>query len=151
MLRVKRLAAAIDMIAAGTSDRSTQDAALAWLPSPGGTPRPFAEGYGWADAHGEVVVRDLFDQASDRAVAQVLAPLAVFVLVLCVWLFISYVLLEPRRQFLMPPPQNRSAVKPASQSVRLQRQWPVVDEPIVRSAVSVQPRAFCSAGSSRTR
>jgi NitT/TauT family transport system permease protein len=41
-----------------------------------------------------------------RALAQVLAPLAVFVLVLCVWLFISYVLLEPRRRFLMPPPQD---------------------------------------------
>jgi NitT/TauT family transport system permease protein len=41
-----------------------------------------------------------------RAVAQVLAPLAVFVLVICVWLFISYVLLEPRRRFLMPPPQD---------------------------------------------
>jgi NitT/TauT family transport system permease protein len=41
-----------------------------------------------------------------RAVAQILAPLAVFVLVICVWLFISYVLLEPRRRFLMPPPQD---------------------------------------------
>jgi NitT/TauT family transport system permease protein len=41
-----------------------------------------------------------------RAAAQILAPLAVFVLVICVWLFISYVLLEPRRRFLMPPPQD---------------------------------------------
>jgi NitT/TauT family transport system permease protein len=41
-----------------------------------------------------------------RAIAQILAPLAVFVLVICVWLFISYVLLEPRRRFLMPPPQD---------------------------------------------
>jgi NitT/TauT family transport system permease protein len=37
---------------------------------------------------------------------QTLAPLVVFVLVIAVWLFISYVLLEPRRRFLMPPPQD---------------------------------------------
>ena len=41
-----------------------------------------------------------------RAVAQVVAPLIVFALVIAVWLFISYVLLEPRRRFLMPPPQE---------------------------------------------
>lgn len=41
-----------------------------------------------------------------RAVAQVIAPLIVFALVIGVWLFISYVLLEPRRRFLMPPPQE---------------------------------------------
>jgi NitT/TauT family transport system permease protein len=36
----------------------------------------------------------------------VVAPVVVFLLVMCVWLFISYVLLEPRRRFLMPPPQQ---------------------------------------------
>jgi NitT/TauT family transport system permease protein len=41
-----------------------------------------------------------------QAVAQVIAPLVVFALVIGVWLFISYVLLEPRRRFLMPPPQE---------------------------------------------
>jgi NitT/TauT family transport system permease protein len=41
-----------------------------------------------------------------RALAQVVAPMIVFVLVIAVWLFISYVLLEPRRRFLMPPPQE---------------------------------------------
>jgi NitT/TauT family transport system permease protein len=41
-----------------------------------------------------------------RALAQVVAPMMVFALVICVWLFISYVLLEPRRRFLMPPPQE---------------------------------------------
>jgi NitT/TauT family transport system permease protein len=41
-----------------------------------------------------------------RAAAQVIAPLIVFALVIGVWLFISYVLLEPRRRFLMPPPQE---------------------------------------------
>jgi NitT/TauT family transport system permease protein len=41
-----------------------------------------------------------------RAMAQVIAPLVVFALVIGVWLFISYVLLEPRRRFLMPPPQD---------------------------------------------
>jgi NitT/TauT family transport system permease protein len=40
-----------------------------------------------------------------RALAQVIAPVVVFMLVIGVWLFISYVLLEPRRRFLMPPPQ----------------------------------------------
>jgi NitT/TauT family transport system permease protein len=41
-----------------------------------------------------------------RALAQVIAPLIVFALMIGVWLFISYVLLEPRRRFLMPPPQE---------------------------------------------
>jgi NitT/TauT family transport system permease protein len=41
-----------------------------------------------------------------RAVAQVVAPLVVFALMIGVWLFISYILLEPRRRFLMPPPQE---------------------------------------------
>jgi NitT/TauT family transport system permease protein len=41
-----------------------------------------------------------------NGLAQILAPLLVLVLVLAVWLFISYVLLEPRRRFLMPPPQD---------------------------------------------
>jgi NitT/TauT family transport system permease protein len=41
-----------------------------------------------------------------RALAQVIAPLIVFALVIGVWLFISYVLLDPRRRFLMPPPQE---------------------------------------------
>jgi len=37
--------------------------------------------------------------------AQVIAPVVVFLLVMGAWLFISYFLLEPRRRFLMPPPQ----------------------------------------------
>jgi NitT/TauT family transport system permease protein len=41
-----------------------------------------------------------------RALAQVFAPLVVFALMIGVWLFISYVMLEPRRRFLMPPPQE---------------------------------------------
>jgi NitT/TauT family transport system permease protein len=41
-----------------------------------------------------------------RGLAQVIAPMVVFALVIGVWLFISYVLLEPRRRFLMPPPQE---------------------------------------------
>ncbi|MBV9354583.1 MAG: ABC transporter permease [Chloroflexi bacterium] len=38
--------------------------------------------------------------------AQIAAPFGVFLLVLGGWLFISYVLLAPRRRFLMPPPQD---------------------------------------------
>ena len=41
-----------------------------------------------------------------HAVAQIAAPMLVFALMIGVWLFISYVLLEPRRRFLMPPPQE---------------------------------------------
>jgi NitT/TauT family transport system permease protein len=45
-----------------------------------------------------------------RAVAQIVAPVLVFALMIGVWLFISYVVLEPRRRFLMPPPQEVVAV-----------------------------------------
>jgi NitT/TauT family transport system permease protein len=38
--------------------------------------------------------------------ARVVAPFVVFLVVLGFWLFVSYVLLEPRRRFLMPPPQD---------------------------------------------
>lgn len=41
-----------------------------------------------------------------QAIAQVVAPIIVFALVIGIWLFISFVLLEPRRRFLMPPPQQ---------------------------------------------
>jgi NitT/TauT family transport system permease protein len=41
-----------------------------------------------------------------RAAAQVIAPMIVFALVMGIWLFISFVLLEPRRRFLMPPPHE---------------------------------------------
>jgi NitT/TauT family transport system permease protein len=51
------------------------------------------------------VSRPRLDQRR-RAAAQVVAPLIVFALMIGVWLFISYVLLEPRRRFLMPPPQD---------------------------------------------
>jgi NitT/TauT family transport system permease protein len=45
-------------------------------------------------------------QRRGRRFAPVIAPLVVFLLVLGVWMFISHVLLEPRRRFLMPPPQD---------------------------------------------
>jgi NitT/TauT family transport system permease protein len=41
-----------------------------------------------------------------RAAAQIVAPFLVFALMIGVWLFISFILLEPRRRFLMPPPQE---------------------------------------------
>jgi NitT/TauT family transport system permease protein len=41
-----------------------------------------------------------------RTLAQIAAPFLVFLLVMAVWLFISYVALAPRRRFLMPPPQD---------------------------------------------
>ena len=51
-------------------------------------------------------VAALASKDSGRRIAQVVAPLIVFALVIGIWLFISYVLLEPRRRFLMPPPQD---------------------------------------------
>jgi NitT/TauT family transport system permease protein len=56
-------------------------------------------------ASGAEVSRTLVAQRS-RALAQIVAPLIVFALMMGVWLFMSYVLLEPRRRFLMPPPQE---------------------------------------------
>jgi NitT/TauT family transport system permease protein len=41
-----------------------------------------------------------------RAAAQIAAPAGIFLLVLGAWLIISYVVLAPRRRFLMPPPQD---------------------------------------------
>src|SRR5690349_19453766 len=41
-----------------------------------------------------------------QALAQVIAPVLVFALMIAIWLFISFFLLEPRRRFLMPPPQE---------------------------------------------
>jgi NitT/TauT family transport system permease protein len=46
------------------------------------------------------------DRRRRGALAQVVAPFLVFVLMIGIWMFISYVLLEPRRRFLMPPPQE---------------------------------------------
>jgi NitT/TauT family transport system permease protein len=46
------------------------------------------------------------DERRRQALAQLLAPFLVFALMIAIWLFISFVLLEPRRRFLMPPPQE---------------------------------------------
>jgi NitT/TauT family transport system permease protein len=46
------------------------------------------------------------DRGRRRALAQMVAPMLVFALMIAIWLAISYVLLEPRRRFLMPPPQE---------------------------------------------
>jgi NitT/TauT family transport system permease protein len=43
---------------------------------------------------------------SRRVVAQVAAPFMVFLLMIGVWLLISFVVLAPRRRFLMPPPND---------------------------------------------
>jgi NitT/TauT family transport system permease protein len=51
-------------------------------------------------------VPPVMSTARNRRIAQVVAPLVVFAVVIGIWLFISYVLLEPRRRFLMPPPQD---------------------------------------------
>jgi NitT/TauT family transport system permease protein len=46
------------------------------------------------------------DPGRRRALAQMVAPMLVFALMIGIWLAISYALLEPRRRFLMPPPQE---------------------------------------------
>ena len=45
-----------------------------------------------------------------RIVTRALPPALVFAAVIGIWLFISYVILEPRRRFLLPPPQDVIAV-----------------------------------------
>jgi NitT/TauT family transport system permease protein len=64
----------------------------------------------------------------------------VFILVLLVWLFISYVLLEPRRRFLMPPPQDVVLVgllNPANSAEILAALWSTTQVAIVGLAVAI--------------
>jgi len=72
--------------------------------------------------------------------AQVVAPIAVFVLVMCAWLFISYVVLEPRRRFLMPPPQQVVLVgllNPANFSEILSALWSTTQVAVVGLVASI--------------
>jgi NitT/TauT family transport system permease protein len=75
-----------------------------------------------------------------RRIAQVVAPILIFVLVLLVWLFISYVLLEPRRRFLMPPPQDvvlNGLLNPANLGEILSALWSTTQVAIVGLAVAI--------------
>lgn len=75
-----------------------------------------------------------------RSIAPIVAPIVVFVLVLLVWLFISYVLLEPRRRFLMPPPQDvvlKGLLNPANFSEILAALWSTTQVAIVGLAVAI--------------
>jgi NitT/TauT family transport system permease protein len=75
-----------------------------------------------------------------RRIAQVIAPIIVFFLVICVWLFISYVLLEPRRRFLMPPPQNVIMVgllNPANFGEIMSGFWSTMQVAVVGLAVAI--------------
>ncbi len=75
-----------------------------------------------------------------RAIAQVVAPIIVFMLVIGVWLFISYVLLEPRRRFLMPPPQEVVRVgflEPSNLSEILGALWSTTQVALVGLAVAI--------------
>jgi NitT/TauT family transport system permease protein len=72
--------------------------------------------------------------------AQIAAPIVVFILVLLVWLFISYFLLEPRRRFLMPPPQDVVLVgllNPANSGEILAALWATTQVAIVGLAVAI--------------
>ena len=69
-----------------------------------------------------------------------LAPMLVFALMIGIWLAISYVLLEPRRRFLMPPPQDVVRVgllDPRNFSEILGALWSTTQVAIVGLAVAV--------------
>src|SRR5437588_509951 len=75
-----------------------------------------------------------------RAVAQVAAPIGVFLLVLGIWLFLSYVLLEPRRRFLMPPPQDvvrNGLLNPANSAEILGALWSTMEVAVVGLLVAI--------------
>ena len=75
-----------------------------------------------------------------HAVAQIVAPMLVFALVIGVWLFITYVLLEPRRRFLMPPPQEVIGVgllDPRNAAEILAGLWSTTQVALVGLAVAI--------------
>jgi NitT/TauT family transport system permease protein len=75
-----------------------------------------------------------------RTLAQIAAPFGVFVLVMAVWLFISYVALEPRRRFLMPPPQDvllNGLLNPTNLSVILAGLWSTTQVALVGLALAI--------------
>jgi NitT/TauT family transport system permease protein len=75
-----------------------------------------------------------------RTLAQVAAPLLVFLLVMAVWLFISYVALEPRRRFLMPPPQDvllTGLLNPANLATILAGLWSTTQVALVGLALAI--------------
>ena len=75
-----------------------------------------------------------------RTRAQVAAPMVVFLLVMGVWLFISYVALEPRRRFLMPPPQDvllTGLLNPTNLSTILAGLWSTTQVALVGLVVSI--------------
>jgi NitT/TauT family transport system permease protein len=75
-----------------------------------------------------------------RDIAQVVAPLMVAALVLMGWLAISYVVLAPRRRFLMPPPQEviqQGLLNPANVSEILYGLWSTTQVALVGLAVAI--------------
>lgn len=75
-----------------------------------------------------------------RAIALIVAPLVVAVLVLAGWLAISYLVLAPRRRFLMPPPQEVIQVgllNPANLSEILNGLWSTTQVALVGLAVAI--------------
>lgn len=69
-----------------------------------------------------------------------IAPMLVFALMIGIWLAISYVLLEPRRRFLMPPPQDVVHVgllDPRNFSEILVALWSTTQVAIVGLAVAI--------------
>jgi NitT/TauT family transport system permease protein len=78
--------------------------------------------------------------ARTRTIAQIAAPLMVFLLVMGVWLFISYFALEPRRRFLMPPPQDVLAtglLNPSNLATILAGLWSTTQVALVGLALAI--------------
>jgi len=75
-----------------------------------------------------------------QRLARIAAPLVVFFLVMGVWLLISYVALEPRRRFLMPPPQDvllTGLLNPANLSTILAGLWSTTQVALVGLVLSI--------------
>jgi NitT/TauT family transport system permease protein len=70
----------------------------------------------------------------------VIAPAAVFIIVLGIWFFVSYVVLSPSRRFLLPPPQSVMQVgffQSANLTEILHALWSTTQVAIVGLAISM--------------
>jgi len=75
-----------------------------------------------------------------RRLVRVVAPAVVFAIVIGVWYFISYVLLDDTRRFLMPPPQSVLAVgffDSANLTTILHALWSTTQVALVGLAISI--------------
>ncbi len=84
----------------------------------------------------------------------IVAPAAVFVIVIGVWLFISYVVLNATRRFLMPPPQSVLQVgffQTANLTEILHALWSTTQVAIVGLAISMAIGTLVAVAMSQAR